>query len=214
MLLSSQQNRALVGCPQQGKVRFNQAFLRLCFVRPKEARKPYYQDDLTTAFRLFNQGDGWWRFWLLISMEIMLSFLAQLLCLPDSLWRLIILNAFRSFSLGSLREKKHKERRFKRSQTTSLPMLWWGSARLFYCSWKWRALYQSLYEWWERSDDAGFPREKYDFTIGSLVDGLAMGKSLLQYVSYAAAFSVAAAMGELSVRQRPFPTVSTWPKRV
>ena len=45
---------------QQGKGSVStEAFFEILFRKAKEARKPYYQDDLTTAFRLFNQeGDG------------------------------------------------------------------------------------------------------------------------------------------------------------
>ena len=48
---SAEQGHWLVG--QQGKVGFNQSFFETLFRKAKEARKPYYQDDLTTAFRLF-----------------------------------------------------------------------------------------------------------------------------------------------------------------
>lgn len=55
----SQQNKGIGWFISKEKVRFNQAFFEILFRKAKEARKPYYQDDLTTAFRLFNQeGDG------------------------------------------------------------------------------------------------------------------------------------------------------------
>ena len=55
----SQQNKGIGWLVSKEKVPFNQAFFESLFRKAKEARKPYYQDDLTTAFRLFNQeGDG------------------------------------------------------------------------------------------------------------------------------------------------------------
>ena len=55
----SQQNKGIGWFISKEKVRFNQAFFEILLRKAKEVRKPYYQDDLTTAFRLFNQeGDG------------------------------------------------------------------------------------------------------------------------------------------------------------
>lgn len=55
----SQQNKGLGWFVSKDKVTFNQAFFETLFRRAKEKRSAYYQDDLTTAFRLFNQeGDG------------------------------------------------------------------------------------------------------------------------------------------------------------
>ena len=55
----SQQNKGLGWFVSKDKVAFNQAFFETLFRKAKEKRKAYYQDDLTTAFRLFNQeGDG------------------------------------------------------------------------------------------------------------------------------------------------------------
>ena len=55
----SQQNKGLGWFVSKDKVAFNQAFFETLFRQAKEKRSAYYQDDLTTAFRLFNQeGDG------------------------------------------------------------------------------------------------------------------------------------------------------------
>ena len=55
----SQQNKGLGWFVSTDKVTFNQAFFEALFRQAKEKRSAYYQDDLTTAFRLFNhEGDG------------------------------------------------------------------------------------------------------------------------------------------------------------
>ena len=55
----SQQNKGLGWFVSTDKVTFNQAFFETLFRQAKEKRSAYYQDELTTAFRLFNQeGDG------------------------------------------------------------------------------------------------------------------------------------------------------------
>ncbi|MBW5068999.1 class I SAM-dependent rRNA methyltransferase [Streptococcus pneumoniae] len=55
----SQQNKGLGWFVSKDKVAFNQAFFETLFRKAKEKRSAYYQDDLTTAYRLFNQeGDG------------------------------------------------------------------------------------------------------------------------------------------------------------
>ena len=55
----SQQNKGIGWFISKEKVSFSQIFFESLFRKAKEARMPYYQDDLTTAFRLFNQeGDG------------------------------------------------------------------------------------------------------------------------------------------------------------
>ncbi|MDU2905990.1 MAG: class I SAM-dependent rRNA methyltransferase, partial [Streptococcus mitis] len=51
----SQQNKGLGWFVSKDKVAFNQAFFETLFRQAKEKRSAYYQDDLTTAFRLFNQ---------------------------------------------------------------------------------------------------------------------------------------------------------------
>ena len=51
----SQQNKGLGWFVSTDKVTFNQAFFEMLFRQVKEKRSAYYQDDLTTAFRLFNQ---------------------------------------------------------------------------------------------------------------------------------------------------------------
>ena len=52
-------NKGLGWFVSTDKVTFNQAFFETLFRQAKEKRSDYYQDELTTAFRLFNQeGDG------------------------------------------------------------------------------------------------------------------------------------------------------------
>ena len=50
----SQQNKGLGWFVSTDKVTFNQAFFETLFRQAKEKRSAYYQDELTTAFRLFN----------------------------------------------------------------------------------------------------------------------------------------------------------------
>lgn len=55
----SQQNKGIGWFISREKVSFDLAFFEALFRKAKETRMSYYQDDLTTAFRLFNQeGDG------------------------------------------------------------------------------------------------------------------------------------------------------------
>ena len=51
----SQQNKGLGWFVSKDKATFNQAFFETLFRQAKEKRTAYYQDELTTAFRLFNQ---------------------------------------------------------------------------------------------------------------------------------------------------------------
>ena len=55
----SQQNKGLGWFVSTDKVTFNQPFFEMLFRQAKEKRKSYYQDDLTTAFRLFQPRGGW-----------------------------------------------------------------------------------------------------------------------------------------------------------
>lgn len=55
----SPQNKGIGWLVSREQVNLDTAFFQQIFERAKQARQPYYQDDLTTAFRLFNQeGDG------------------------------------------------------------------------------------------------------------------------------------------------------------
>ena len=55
----SQQNKGIGWFISKEKVDFTQSFFESLFKQAKEKRQAYYQDECTTAFRLFNQeGDG------------------------------------------------------------------------------------------------------------------------------------------------------------
>ena len=55
----SRQNKGIGWFVTNQKVSFNQTFFESLFEKAKQRRSSYYQDELTTAFRLFNQeGDG------------------------------------------------------------------------------------------------------------------------------------------------------------
>lgn len=55
----SRQNKGIGWFVSNQKVSFNQKFFESLFEKAKQKRSTYYQDELTTAFRLFNQeGDG------------------------------------------------------------------------------------------------------------------------------------------------------------
>lgn len=55
----SRQNKGIGWFVTNQKVSFNQTFFESLFEKAKQKRSSYYQEELTTAFRLFNQeGDG------------------------------------------------------------------------------------------------------------------------------------------------------------
>ena len=55
----SSQNKGIGWFVTNQKVSFNQKFFESLFEKAKQKRSSYYQDELITAFRLFNQeGDG------------------------------------------------------------------------------------------------------------------------------------------------------------
>jgi len=51
----SRQNKGIGWFVTNQKVSFNQTFFESLFEKAKQKRSSYYQDELTTAFRLFNQ---------------------------------------------------------------------------------------------------------------------------------------------------------------
>jgi len=158
----SQQNKGLGWFISKDKVTFNQAFFETLFRQAKEQRKAYYQDDLTTAFRLFNQeGDGFGGLTVDLYGNYAVfswynSYVYQI--------RKVISEAFRQVSPD------------------------------FFTVLENGVLYQVF-----MNDGlmTGIFLDQHEVR-GSLVDGLAMGKSLLNMFSYTAAFSVAAAMGGAS----------------
>lgn len=185
----SQQNKGLGWCISKDKVTFNQAFFETLFRKAKEKRNAYYQDDLTTAFRLFNQeGDGFGGLTVDLYGDYAVfswynSYVYQI--------RQTISEAFRQVFpevLGA-----YEKIRFKGLDYESAHV-YGQEAPDFFTVLENGVLYQVF-----MNDGlmTGIFLDQHEVR-GSLVDGLAMGKSLLNMFSYTAAFSVAAAMGGAS----------------
>ena len=185
----SQQNKGLGWFVSIDKVTFNQAFFETLFRQAKEKRKSYYQDDLTTAFRLFNQeGDGFGGLTVDLYGDYAVfswynSYVYQI--------RQTISEAFRQVFpevLGT-----YEKIRFKGLDYESAHV-YGQEAPEFFTVLENGVLYQVF-----MNDGlmTGIFLDQHEVR-GSLVDGLAMGKSLLNMFSYTAAFSVAAAMGGAS----------------
>ena len=185
----SQQNKGLGWFISKDKVAFNQAFFETLFRQAKEKRKAYYQDDLTTAFRLFNQeGDGFGGLTVDLYGDYAVfswynSYVYQI--------RQTISEAFRQVFpevLGA-----YEKIRFKGLDYESAHV-YGQKAPDFFTVLENGVLYQVF-----MNDGlmTGIFLDQHEVR-GSLVDGLAMGKSLLNMFSYTAAFSVAAAMGGAS----------------
>ncbi|HEW5675944.1 TPA: class I SAM-dependent rRNA methyltransferase [Streptococcus pneumoniae] len=182
----SQQNKGLGWFVSKDKVAFNQAFFETLFRKAKEKRNAYYQDDLTTAFRLFNQeGDGFGGLTVDLYGDYAVfswynSYVYQI--------RQTISEAFRQVFpevLGA-----YEKIRFKGLDYESAHV-YGQEAPDFFTVLENGVLYQVF-----MNDGlmTGIFLDQHEVR-GSLVDGLAMGKSLLNMFSYTAAFSVAAAMG-------------------
>ena len=182
----SQQNKGLGWFVSTDKVTFNQAFFEALFRQAKEKRSAYYQDELTTAFRLFNQeGDGFGGLTVDLYGDYAVfswynSYVYQI--------RKVISEAFRQIFpevLGA-----YEKIRFKGLDYESAHV-YGQAAPDFFTILENGVLYQVF-----MNDGlmTGIFLDQHEVR-GSLVDGLAMGKSLLNMFSYTAAFSVAAAMG-------------------
>ncbi|HEW2725439.1 TPA: class I SAM-dependent rRNA methyltransferase [Streptococcus pneumoniae] len=185
----SQQNKGLGWFVSKDKVAFNQTFFETLFRKAKEKRNAYYQDDLTTAFRLFNQeGDGFGGLTVDLYGDYAVfswynSYVYQI--------RQTISEAFRQVFpevLGA-----YEKIRFKCFDYESAHV-YGQEAPDFFTVLENGVLYQVF-----MNDGlmTGIFLDQHEVR-GSLVDGLAMGKSLLNMFSYTAAFSVAAAMGGAS----------------
>ena len=185
----SQQNKGLGWFVSTDKVTFSQAFFETLFRQAKEKRSAYYQDELTTAFRLFNQeGDGFGGLTVDLYGDYAVfswynSYVYQI--------RKIISEAFRQVFpevLGT-----YEKIRFKGLDYESAHV-YGQEAPDFFTVLENGVLYQVF-----MNDGlmTGIFLDQHEVR-GSLVDGLAMGKSLLNMFSYTAAFSVAAAMGGAS----------------
>ena len=185
----SQQNKGLGWFVSIDKVTFSQAFFETLFRQAKEKRSAYYQDDLTTAFRLFNQeGDGFGGLTVDLYGDYAVfswynSYVYQI--------RKVISEAFRQVFpevLGT-----YEKIRFKGLDYESAHV-YGQEAPEFFTVLENGVLYQVF-----MNDGlmTGIFLDQHEVR-GSLVDGLAMGKSLLNMFSYTAAFSVAVAMGGAS----------------
>ena len=185
----SQQNKGLGWFVSTDKVTFNQAFFETLFRQAKEKRSAYYQDELTTAFRLFNQeGDGFGGLTVDLYGDYAVfswynSYGYQI--------RKVISEAFRQVFpevLGT-----YEKIRFKGLDYESAHV-YGQEAPDFFTVLENGVLYQVF-----MNDGlmTGIFLDQHEVR-GSLVDGLAMGKSLLNMFSYTAAFSVAATMGGAS----------------
>ncbi|VKM02322.1 putative SAM-dependent methyltransferase [Streptococcus pneumoniae] len=185
----SQQNKGLGWFISKDKVAFNQAFFETLFRKAKEKRNAYYQDDLTTAFRLFNQeGDGFGGLTVDLYGEYAVfswynSYVYQI--------RQTISEAFRQVFpevLGAYEKIRFKGLNYESAH------VYGQEAPDFFTVLENGVLYQVF-----MNDGlmTGIFLDQHEVR-GSLVDGLAMGKSLLNMFSYTAAFSVAAAMGGAS----------------
>ena len=185
----SQQNKGLGWFVSKDKVAFNQAFFETLFRQAKEKRSAYYQDDLTTAFRLFNQeGDGFGGLTVDLYGDYAVfswynSYVYQI--------RKVISEAFRQVFPEVL--GVYEKIRFKGLNYESAH-IYGQEAPEFFTVLENGVLYQVF-----MNDGlmTGIFLDQHEVR-GSLVDGLAMGKSLLNMFSYTAAFSVAAAMGGAS----------------
>ena len=185
----SQQNKGLGWFVSTDKVTFNQAFFEMLFRQAKEKRSTYYQDDLTTAFRLFNQeGDGFGGLTVDLYGDYAVfswynSYVYQI--------RKVISEAFRQVFPEVL--GVYEKIRFKALDYESAH-IYGQEAPDFFTVLENGVLYQVF-----MNDGlmTGIFLDQHEVR-GSLVDGLAMGKSLLNMFSYTAAFSVAAAMGGAS----------------
>lgn len=185
----SQQNKGLGWFVSTDKVTLNQAFFEALFRQAKEKRSAYYQDDLTTAFRLFNQeGDGFGGLTVDLYGDYAVfswynSYVYQI--------RQTISEAFRQVFpevLGAYEKIRFKGLDYEAAH------VYGQEAPEFFTVLENGVLYQVF-----MNDGlmTGIFLDQHEVR-GSLVDGLAMGKSLLNMFSYTAAFSVAAAMGGAS----------------
>lgn len=185
----SQQNKGLGWFVSKDKVAFNQAFFETLFRKAKEKRSAYYQDDLTTTYRLFNQeGDSFGGLTVDLYGNYAVfswynSYVYQI--------RQTISEAFRQVFpevLGA-----YEKIRFKGLDYESAHV-YGQEAPDFFTVLENGVLYQVF-----MNDGlmTGIFLDQHEVR-GSLVDGLTMGKSLLNMFSYTAAFSVAAAMGGAS----------------
>ena len=185
----SRQNKGIGWFVTNQNISFKQTFFESLFEKAKQKRSSYYQDELTTAFRLFNQeGDGFGGMTL------------------DLYGDYVVFSWYNSYIYGIRQEiiaafsqvfpevlGAYEKIRFKGLDYESAHIYGQEAAEYFTVLEN-GVLYQVF-----MNDGlmTGIFLDQHEVR-GSLVDGLAMGKSLLNMFSYTAAFSVAVAMGGAS----------------
>ena len=182
----SEQNKGIGWFVSQELVAFDQDFFKKLFIKAKQYRRSYYADETTTAFRLFNQeGDGFGGFTVDLYGEFIVfswynSFVFQI--------KETILAAFQE-AFPEVRGGYEKIR-FKGLDYESDHVYGEEAPQEF-------LILENGVSYQVFLNDGlmtGIFLDQHEVR-GSLVEGLAAGKSLLNMFSYTAAFSVAAAMG-------------------
>ena len=182
----SEQNKGIGWFISQELVDFDQAFFQERFIKAKQYRRSYYADSSTTAFRLFNQeGDGFGGFTIDLYGEFVVfswynPFVFQI--------KETILTAFQEV-FPEVRGGYEKIR-FKGLDYESAHLYGEEAPQEF-------LILENGVSYQVFLNDGlmtGIFLDQHEVR-GSLVEGLAAGKSLLNMFSYTAAFSVAAAMG-------------------
>ena len=182
----SEQNKGIGWFVSQELVAFDQDFFKKLFIKAKQYRRSYYADETTTAFRLFNQeGDGFGGFTVDLYGEFVVfswynSFVFQI--------KETILVAFQE-AFPEVRGGYEKIR-FKGLDYESDHVYGEEAPQEF-------LILENGVSYQVFLNDGlmtGIFLDQHEVR-GSLVEGLAAGKSLLNMFSYTAAFSVAAAMG-------------------
>ncbi|GGE33636.1 class I SAM-dependent rRNA methyltransferase [Streptococcus himalayensis] len=182
----SPQNKGIGWFVTEETVQFDQVFFQRIFQQAKAKRTAYALDNRTTAYRLFNQeGDGfggvtidcygdyavfsWYNAYVYQLKEVMTAAFKQVY--PE------VLGAYEKIRFKGLeQESAHL---YGQKQEEPFLVLENGvSYQVFLNDGLMTGIFLDQHE-----------------VRGSLVDGLAAGKSLLNLFSYTAAFSVAAAMG-------------------
>ena len=182
----SEQNKGIGWFVSQELVAFDQDFFKKLFIKAKQYRRSYYADETTTAFRLFNQeGDGFGGFTVDLYGEFVVfswynPFVFQI--------KGTILAAFQE-AFPEVRGGYEKIR-FKGLDYESAHVYGEEAPQEF-------LILENGVSYQVFLNDGlmtGIFLDQHEVR-GSLVEGLAAGKSLLNMFSYTAAFSVAAAMG-------------------
>lgn len=182
----SEQNKGIGWFVSQELVVFDQDFFKKLFIKAKQYRRSYYEDEKTTAFRLFNQeGDGFGGFTVDLYDEFVVFSWYNLYVYQI---KKIILAAFQEV-FPEVRGGYEKIR-FKGLDYESAHVYGEEAPQEF-------LILENGVSYQVFLNDGlmtGIFLDQHEVR-GSLVEGLAAGKSLLNMFSYTAAFSVAAAMG-------------------